>query len=656
MKNEEMKFKKFLSKYTKFKEEMLTTNKYLIQIQSFFNEQIKQIDYLIKKLNEQNKFLINEEKINNKYNKDQIYTVIKLINETFETMISTDKGMITELLSNVTKIIDNIKKENKKYDSELEALYNLIKEEKEKMEIQKKLFYESTSEAETNILNKIGDIFENKGNANLESLEISKEPKNNYINYKNSIEKINETIKEFNNKEKLIIEKEDNMNNNFNELLTNILNHFHENQIIKNNLTNKNINIIKEMIIINNNKILNDKPKINIPNKNGLDLIEFENYPSNINFIHISNNKEYQQAICTIEFLKGKIGDIYPNFSIEKENRRNDLREKIRKLIYDDNNIILEEDKKELFDILKKNEENQNLFLSLLNKLRIHGRYKRSKEIIDLIGSCLNIILDKSSITKNYENAKVCMILSQTFFYKDDNNEKIYICELIKNNGWIQKEEFWRNYIDLIIVKELMKLQQRLEDKNINIFMKNNIPTKISNKTEELLFAQLVPCINNMVQFNVDKKITVKVIEEFIHKYDYLGKKNIDTIYNFLSNDKDEIKKLKENYKKNIKNLNKNKINEDINTKLTNEKKDEKNNIVIPIEKDQNINIKNEKNEENEKNEKKEEQNKIIESNEIIESNKIIESNEIIDSNKIIISNEKEQDNKFSESSEKIDK
>ena len=240
-----MKFKKFLSKYTKFKEEMLTTNKYLIQIQSFFNEQIKQIDYLIKKLNEQNKFLINEEKINNKYNKDQIYTVIKLINETFETMISTDKGMITELLSNVTKIIDNIKKENKKYDSELEALYNLIKEEKEKMEIQKKLFYESTSEAETNILNKIGDIFENKGNANLESLEISKEPKNNYINYKNSIEKINETIKEFNNKEKLIIEKEDNMNNNFNELLTNILNHFHENQIIKNNLTNKNINIIK---------------------------------------------------------------------------------------------------------------------------------------------------------------------------------------------------------------------------------------------------------------------------------------------------------------------------------------------------------------------------------------------------------------------------
>ena len=46
-----MKFKKFLSKNIKFKEEMLTTNKYLIQIQSFFNEQIKQIDYLIKKLN-----------------------------------------------------------------------------------------------------------------------------------------------------------------------------------------------------------------------------------------------------------------------------------------------------------------------------------------------------------------------------------------------------------------------------------------------------------------------------------------------------------------------------------------------------------------------------------------------------------------------------
>ena len=78
MKNEDIKYNKFLSKYHDCQEEIQKTNHFLIQIQSFFNQQIKQIDSLIKKLNEQNKFLINEEKINNK---DYIYVVIKIIND-----------------------------------------------------------------------------------------------------------------------------------------------------------------------------------------------------------------------------------------------------------------------------------------------------------------------------------------------------------------------------------------------------------------------------------------------------------------------------------------------------------------------------------------------------------------------------------------------
>ena len=97
MTNKEFKLKKFLTKYNQFKEEILKTNKYLIQIQSFFNEQIKNIEFLSKKLNEQNKFLINEEKINNN---NVINKLIKLINETLETMVETDKNIIVELLSN----------------------------------------------------------------------------------------------------------------------------------------------------------------------------------------------------------------------------------------------------------------------------------------------------------------------------------------------------------------------------------------------------------------------------------------------------------------------------------------------------------------------------------------------------------------------------
>ena len=90
-----------------------------------------------------------------------------------------------------------------------------------------------------------------------------------------------------------------------------------------------------------------------------------------------------------------------------------------------------------------------------------------------------------------------------------------------------------------------MRYQNNLQDKNINIFMKNNIPVNISNKLDELLFAQLIPNIKIMVEFNVDKKIIIKIMNEFINKYDYLNKDHINTLYNIISKNKEEIEKLK---------------------------------------------------------------------------------------------------------------
>ena len=55
-----------------------------------------------------------------------------------------------------------------------------------------------------------------------------------------------------------------------------------------------------------------------------------------------------------------------------------------------------------------------------------------------------------------------------------------------------------------------------------------------------------------MVEFNIDKKIIVKIIEEFIHKYDYLKQEKIDSIYNLISDNKEEIQKLKEENQKKL--------------------------------------------------------------------------------------------------------
>ena len=366
MKNEDIKYNKFISKYNQFQEEIQKTNQFLIQIQSFFNQQIKQIDSLTKKLNEQNKYLINEEKINNK---DYIYIVIKLINETFESMMNLDKRIIMELLTNLTKLIDNIKKDNKKYDSELETIYNQIQEEKEKMGIQKKLFYDSTLEVEKNVLDKLDSLYKKKDYSNefLNSLELSKEPKINYINYKNSIEKLNEKIKELNNKEKFFLEQKENIYNTLNEFTTNILNLFYENQYIKNNLLSKNRTIIKEMIISNNNSILKNKSKSNILNKYCLDLTFFRlidrKYMKGIRLPSFLNKNNQKSSAININFTQKDplfdISNYYHNNHNPSQTGSNFYQRKQIKGLNIDNLLSEKRNLNNNF-IRKKEPENQN--------------------------------------------------------------------------------------------------------------------------------------------------------------------------------------------------------------------------------------------------------------------------------------------------------
>ena len=549
MQKEETKLKRFLTKYNNGKDDLQKKYKFLNNSLSLFNDQLKLIDSILKSLNTHKTFLPKEE---NKQN--YIYFIIKLIIENYEIMVTSDRQLIQEIISNLTTLIDNVKEEKKKYENEIESLYNNMKEEKENLEKFKKKFFESINITEVNILNKLDDLFEKKEgeNKSFQSYELIKESKNDYMNYMTSIDKLNKIITQFNDKEKSILDGINKLENNFWSVSSIILNHFYENQHLKNNVSSKNKNYIKNEIIINNNNILNKKTKSTdlIVNKYALDEVKFEKFNSKINFFNIENNKEFKKCIYTIDLLNENIGKIYPDFSLDKEITRNHLREKIKNLISNLDYKILDKDKNELFEILKNNLDNQRLFLSELNRIRTVGKYKRNKDIIDLTGTVLNIILDNLAINRNFEMAKNCIILSQTFYYENDKKEKKFIYEQIINNKNVQNEDFWRYFIDLLISKEFMKLQKNLEDKNINIFMKDNIPENMLNKIEELLFAQIVPCINNMIEFNIDKVIIMKILEEFISKYDYLKKEKIECIYNIISNNKEEIEIIKEESKK----------------------------------------------------------------------------------------------------------
>ena len=81
-----------------------------------------------------------------------------------------------------------------------------------------------------------------------------------------------------------------------------------------------------------------------------------------------------------------------------------------------------------------------------------------------------------------------------------------------------------------------------------NIENINEIPPKIKNKLNEIAFSQLLSFITNLNDFEIDKRVTLKIVDEFIHKYNFLSESNIKDIYAIISKDKDVIEKLRKEY------------------------------------------------------------------------------------------------------------
>ena len=631
------KLQKFLSKHKKLLDTLNKENNELAQLYSLYDELLKITDSFLKTIKGKTEAIFQKE---NQKKDDYFYSTIKLINDTLEKTMIEDNNFLKNLLSNLNSLMNKSKLEYKNLNVDLESVIKHIEEDKEKLEIKKKIFQESSEKVESNVLKKLIEAFKKNEpfNESLESKDLFKELKINYINYNSSLENVNKLIEDCNNKQKSIMDIYDNFDSKYYDFINNVLNIFNADQSSRNNLFSIIREEIKEMTILyNKNYLSNKKMKkfSTIYHKNFFDLLKFENFKSKIKFLNVQNNDEFNRFIYTIELFRKNIGDIYPDISIEKEEERNKVREKLFELIKQTNNKISEEDKNELYKLLKEDDYYQKLFLSILNRLRSSSKFLKDKELIAMIGNMLNIIIDTSETKKDYYTANLCIILSQTFYYEDDKKKKIYIIDFIKKNNWLHNAEFWGNYINLQIIKEFFKYQDNNKEINLNIFMENNISNKIVNNVAEILFSQLIPNINNMVELNVDKKLIARICEEFINKYNYLDQDNIDTLYNLISQDKEEINSLREQAKREIIINYNNRIAETNNIKGK-EKQEEKEN------KDEIKEIK----------EVKENKNKIIEEkNEIIEEkneNKeniieiIEEKNEIKDNNNEIIKEIKE--------------
>ena len=251
---------------------------------------------------------------------------------------------------------------------------------------------------------------------------------------------------------------------------------------------------------------------------------------------------------------------------------------------------LTDEEKEKLFSLVSK-KENRLVFLRRLNKVRTFGNFEYNKNTFDDIVKIFLKILDIIEIEKDIFSFQFSIILSQTFFIIE-NGKKKYLYKYIKSHKIYQSEEMWRNTIDHFIKKEIEKFNE----------MKKNLTIKnAEGKNDEMIFAQLIPIANNMVEFELDKNIREKIILENIKKYK-MNETSKNIILDLLNNSNNkEEKNIKE--KKEINNENDNKM----------EKKNE-NNTTENEKKIENV---------------KEFDNKIENKNEIENKNKIENNNEI---------------------------
>ena len=300
------------------------------------------------------------------------------------------------------------------------------------------------------------------------------------------------------------------------------------------NVPNDNINLIKAY----NSK---EKPDEEIP---------LDQYEPQIDFEKASNPEDYKINHEIIKSMKTVIPDIMPNFDLEKEGQKQEMRE-LSKKIFVTNIPFTSDEKKKLMEYLEQ-KWSQTYFLIYLSKQRTNGRFARTQKLVKDLAEILNLILQSAEKQNDFEAAKNCMILSQTYYYdekdKDGNNRKKYLIEFILDYKWLRTPAFWRGIIEEMIVKEAKKYMS-LNPKEPDLFDKSR--KECCDRLSNICFSQLLPYANNMKEFFVDDRLIVKIIDEFVEKYQ-IQKEFADTIYAGVISDKpEEVEKLRKEYKDN---------------------------------------------------------------------------------------------------------
>lgn len=474
-----------------------------------------------------------------------------------QTKLEVEKQKIKylNLKNNFLENISSIKKENEEIVTEISDIekrvikfYFLSKKEKEK-EAQ---FKNIKKDTESEIDNKILEIKEKEKNFLNKDLNKLKD----FVNFNNEIE---DYIKKLKNNAFLLIKILKLSIEMFSKYFNNLIKLKNDNNDKKDNKSThtdiKNENkkeeqINYELIINKNLKAVNNNTMkssliqtkaicyhpivlkmrsmtlsneiCNKFNKEGFDI--------NLNDIIISSNDVLYIMEKLVNFsLVDKEG-----YDIEKEKNKIIIRDIVKNLFKIDNKNnekMIEDESQKLFKYLEIDKDYRSHFLFVLGNHRVNSNVQLSHKLFDNLKKMFSYVSDMILKDKDYNTENNLIILSQTFF-KLDNNEKIYISDLIKEHFIFQSEDFWKEYI---------KFQISLDAKN-KIFGHSEIGEKseinqktLDRKYNEIIFSQIISANQSMKNYGIDQSKINNIINSLFIIYPKINPQTKTQILNFIN-------------------------------------------------------------------------------------------------------------------------
>ena len=436
-------------------------------------------------------------------NLNNIFENLKKINNDYKTVILKNQNELINSVESFNINQENIYKENNEELNELLLYYN---NNKKILNNSKFNYYKSFINAREEEINQIK---KKKGSFNIieDELDIiikdKMEAKNNEIIYKYEIERFNkelDIIMDKYNKIKEKIETAEKSRISF----------------IKTSFNKQNQILIKLSNLINNyiestNNLFSDDNSEKIQQENINEILKL-NEETNKSLIL---SKEKFISYETLE-KQEDYNSFIKKYNFDKEVKINEIKEKNE--FYNEiiDELIGEADVPkekvamliEIFQYQKEDEKNEKDFLDVLvGKNKSSLKFQNLKNLELLSTPISYISLKQSSIfSGNFELNFQIIFIAERFFYQNKvNNNKVYLSAILSKNKFYRTKLFWKNVIELKLVKKLEDGIPRIKnvttqnEKRKSIFEKLGDKIGLSNtiKNSFLTKMRIIPLIKN---------------------------------------------------------------------------------------------------------------------------------------------------------------